>query len=118
MEIPAGRMVGLLGPDGGQLTLLGLLAGARKMQAGTIQVLGGDMADVQHRTAVGPRIAYMPQGLGKNLYAELMASRTWTFSGSCSHGLWLNVGRATGSGSCSSSCHGKRALRSSSRRIS
>jgi ribosome-dependent ATPase len=55
VEIPAGRMVGLLGPDGvGKSTLLGLIAGARKMQAGTIQVFGGDMADVQHRTAVGP----------------------------------------------------------------
>src|SRR5690606_26364396 len=72
VEIPSGRMVGLLGPDGvGKSTLLGLIAGARKIQAGTIEALGGDMADVQHRTAVGPRIAYMPQGLGKNLYAEL-----------------------------------------------
>ena len=89
------------------------------MQAGTIQVLGGDMADVQHRTAVGPRIAYMPQGLGKNLYAELRVFENLDLFGQLFvHGLWLNVGRATGSGSCSSSCHGKRALRSSSRRIS
>jgi len=34
-------------------------------------VLGGDIADVRHRGAVCPRIAYMPQGLGKNLYFEL-----------------------------------------------
>ena len=34
-------------------------------------VLDGDIADVRHRRAVGPRIAYMPQGLGKNLYLEL-----------------------------------------------
>jgi ribosome-dependent ATPase len=81
-EIPAGRMVGLLGPDGaGKSTLLGLIAGARKMQAGTIQVFGGNMADVQHRTAVGPRIAYMPQGLGRNLYAELSVFENLNFFG-------------------------------------
>jgi ribosome-dependent ATPase len=34
-------------------------------------VLGGDMADPAHRRAACPRIAYMPQGLGKNLYPTL-----------------------------------------------
>jgi ribosome-dependent ATPase len=34
-------------------------------------VLGGDIGDVRHRRAVCPQIAYMPQGLGKNLYLEL-----------------------------------------------
>ena len=82
VEIPSGHMVGLLGPDGvGKSTLLGLMAGARKIQAGTIQVLRGDMADVRHRTAVGPRIAYMPQGLGKNLYAELSVFENLDFFG-------------------------------------
>ncbi|SIO60448.1 ribosome-dependent ATPase [Singulisphaera sp. GP187] len=72
IEIPAGRTVGLIGPDGvGKSTLIGLIAGARKIQAGTVRVLGGDMADRQHRDVVCPRIAYMPQGLGKNLYHEL-----------------------------------------------
>ena len=53
LEIPANRMVGLIGPDGvGKSSLLALLAGARKMQEGEIQVLGGDMRDVRHRRAV------------------------------------------------------------------
>ncbi|RUX81681.1 ATP-binding cassette domain-containing protein, partial [Mesorhizobium sp. M2A.F.Ca.ET.040.01.1.1] len=34
-------------------------------------VLGGDMADLGHRQSAYPRIAYMPQGLGKNLYPTL-----------------------------------------------
>src|SRR4030095_12636186 len=51
--------------------LLPLIAGSKKLQQGAITVLGGDIADVGHRRAVGPRIAYMPQGLGKNLYLEL-----------------------------------------------
>ncbi|MGZ3413466.1 MAG: ribosome-associated ATPase/putative transporter RbbA, partial [Isosphaeraceae bacterium] len=44
---------------------------AKKIQQGEVIVLGGDIADVRHRGAVCPRIAYMPQGLGKNLYFEL-----------------------------------------------
>ncbi len=72
VEIPAGRMVGLIGPDGvGKSSLLGIVAGAKKIQDGRVEVLDGDMADVRHREIVCPRIAYMPQGLGKNLYPDL-----------------------------------------------
>jgi len=72
LDIPAGRMIGLIGPDGvGKSSLLALVSGARRIQRGTVEVLGGDMADAKHRDAVCPRIAYMPQGLGKNLYMTL-----------------------------------------------
>jgi ribosome-dependent ATPase len=72
IDIPAGRMVGLIGPDGvGKSTLMGLIAGSKKIQAGSVYVLGGDMTDSSHREGACPRIAYMPQGLGKNLYLEL-----------------------------------------------
>jgi len=72
LEIPAGGMVGLVGPDGvGKSTLLALIAGARRVQQGRVMVLGGDMADARHRNAACPRIAYMPQGLGRNLYPDL-----------------------------------------------
>jgi ribosome-dependent ATPase len=72
LDIPAGIMVGIVGPDGvGKSTLMALVAGSKKMQEGTITVLDGDIASVRHRRDVGPRIAYMPQGLGKNLYLEL-----------------------------------------------
>ncbi|HTL36062.1 MAG TPA: ribosome-associated ATPase/putative transporter RbbA [Kofleriaceae bacterium] len=72
MEIPSGLMVGIIGPDGvGKSTMLALVAGSKKMQDGNINVLGGDMRDRKHRRDVCPRIAYMPQGLGKNLYLEL-----------------------------------------------
>ncbi len=65
-------MVGIIGPDGvGKSTLMALIAGSKKMQEGTVMVLDGDIADARHRRAVCPRIAYMPQGLGKNLYLEL-----------------------------------------------
>jgi len=72
LDIPAGGVVGFIGPDGvGKSSLFSLIAGARAMQAGTIEVLGGDMGSGAHRRRVGPRIAYMPQGLGRNLYPTL-----------------------------------------------
>jgi ribosome-dependent ATPase len=72
IDLPAGCMVGLIGPDGvGKSSLLSLVAGARRIQQGRVEVLGGDMADASFRRAACPRIAYMPQGLGKNLYPTL-----------------------------------------------
>src|SRR6185436_1381193 len=72
LDVPAGIMVGIVGPDGvGKSTLMALVAGSKKLQDGTITVLDGDIASVRHRREVGSRIAYMPQGLGKNLYLEL-----------------------------------------------
>ncbi|MDP4003311.1 ribosome-associated ATPase/putative transporter RbbA [Methylobacterium sp. NEAU K] len=72
LAIPGGRLVGLIGPDGvGKSTLLAILAGARRVQAGRVRVLDGDITDARHRAAVCPQIAYMPQGLGRNLYSSL-----------------------------------------------
>ena len=72
IAIPADCMVGLIGPDGvGKSTLLGIIAGARQNQSGSAMVLDGDISDTRHRASVCPRIAYMPQGLGKNLYPDL-----------------------------------------------
>ncbi|WP_311970380.1 ribosome-associated ATPase/putative transporter RbbA [Pseudomonas baltica] len=80
LDIPAGKMVGLIGPDGvGKSSLLSLLAGARAIQQGQVSVLGGDMRQVAHRNRVCPRIAYMPQGLGKNLYPTLSVEENLQF---------------------------------------
>ncbi|HHU0692285.1 ribosome-associated ATPase/putative transporter RbbA [Citrobacter sp. Marseille-Q3906] len=72
LDIPARCMVGLIGPDGvGKSSLLSLISGARVIERGNVMVLGGDMRDPKHRRDVCPRIAWMPQGLGKNLYHTL-----------------------------------------------
>ena len=72
LQIPGGKMIGLIGPDGvGKSTLLGIVAGVRRMQSGRAQVLGGNIDDARFRNAVAARIAYLPQGLGKNLYPTL-----------------------------------------------
>jgi ribosome-dependent ATPase len=82
LEIPAGRMIGFIGPDGvGKSTTLALISGSRKIQTGTVEVLGGDMADSRHRADVCPRIAYMAQGLGKNLYPTLSCYENVDFFG-------------------------------------
>lgn len=82
IAIPAGCMVGMIGPDGvGKSSLLSLIAGARVVQEGKVLVLGGDIADQRHREKICPRIAYMPQGLGKNLYPTLSVFENADFFG-------------------------------------
>src|SRR5208282_1743761 len=73
---------GLIGPDGvGKSSLLSIIAGARQLQSGRVFVLDGDMTDAAHRAAVCPRIAFMPQGLGKNLYPDLSVRENIQFFG-------------------------------------
>ncbi|MEF7616652.1 ribosome-associated ATPase/putative transporter RbbA [Aquincola sp. MAHUQ-54] len=80
LDVPAGCTVGLIGPDGvGKSSLLSLIAGARAVQQGTVEALGGSMAERRHREAVCPRVAYMPQGLGRNLYPTLSVEENLQF---------------------------------------
>ncbi len=83
LEIAPRKLVGLIGPDGvGKSTMLSLVTGARAMQkSGAIEVLGGDMRSKAHRDKVCPKIAYMPQGLGKNLYFTLTVEENLQFFG-------------------------------------
>jgi len=80
LDVPSGRMVGIIGPDGvGKSTLMALIAGSKQIQQGKVIVLNGDMASARHRRDACPRIAYMPQGLGKNLYFELSVQENVDF---------------------------------------
>ena len=82
LELPAGKMVGLIGPDGvGKSTMLALIAGVRRIQSGDVLALDGDMRDARHRAASAARIAYMPQGLGRNLYPTLSVFENLDFFG-------------------------------------
>src|SRR5215471_21391930 len=82
LEVPARCMVGLIGPDGvGKSTLLGLISGVRRIQEGEVFALDGDMRDAEHRRSSLPRIAYMPQGLGRNLYPTLTVFENLDFFG-------------------------------------
>src|SRR6478735_8710275 len=82
LDIPANRMIGMIGPDGvGKSTLLAMIAGVRIIQSGTVEVLGGNIADAGFRNSVAARIAYLPQGLGKNLYPTLSVVENIDFFG-------------------------------------
>lgn len=82
IELHQGTLAGLIGPDGvGKSSLLSLIAGARVVQDGDVEVFGGDMRDARHRSSISRRIAYMPQGLGKNLYPTLSVVENVDFFG-------------------------------------
>jgi ABC-type multidrug transport system ATPase subunit len=101
LDIPAQCMTGLIGPDGvGKSTLLALVSGVRKIQTGNVTVLDGNMADGAHRRASYGRIAYMPQGLGRNLYPTLSVSATSTSSAACSARAQPSGERASSTSSC------------------
>jgi len=51
------------------------------MQTGSLNVLSGDMRSAAHREKICPRVAYMPQGLGKNLYFTLTVEENLQFFG-------------------------------------
>ena len=74
-EIPAGRLVALVGADGaGKTTLMRVLAGLLKPQAGCVEILGGDVyADVARAQSL---CGYMPQKFG--LYADLSVQENLT----------------------------------------
>ena len=68
MQIQAGQMTALVGPDGaGKTTFLRLIAGLYQPTSGSLEVLGIDVA--KHPQAVQDRISYMPQRFG--LYEDL-----------------------------------------------
>lgn len=72
LSLPAGTTIGLVGPDGvGKSTLLGLIAGVRRIQSGMVTTLGADMRNTRQREGILPQVAFMPQGLGHNLYPTL-----------------------------------------------
>ncbi len=80
LDVPSDCMVGLIGPDGvGKSTLLSIVAGARQIQSGRVLVFGGDITDAKYRDDICARIAYMPQGLGKNLYPDLSVRENMEF---------------------------------------
>lgn len=67
-EIAAGRLTGLVGPDGaGKTTLIRMMAGLLKPDSGTLRVAGLD--PVHQGMALAESVGYMPQRFG--LYEDL-----------------------------------------------
>ncbi len=82
IDIPSRIMVGVIGPDGvGKSTLLGLIAGVKKIQEGEVAVFDKTIANRETLREIRGRIAYMPQGLGRNLYPTLSVFENIDFFG-------------------------------------
>jgi len=82
IDIPARIMVGIIGPDGvGKSTLLALISGVRTIQTGQVAVFDANLAEKKHLKNIRGRIAYMPQGLGRNLYPTLSVFENIDFFG-------------------------------------
>jgi ribosome-dependent ATPase len=82
IDIPARIMIGVIGPDGvGKSTLLALIAGVRTIQQGEVLVFDKNVADQRNLKEIRGRIAYMPQGLGRNLYPTLSVLENIDFFG-------------------------------------
>lgn len=80
LRLSEGITVGLIGPDGvGKSTLLSLIAGVKVLQLGNINVFGQNIADQHSREWLSHQIAFMPQGLGKNLYPTLSINENIEF---------------------------------------
>jgi ribosome-dependent ATPase len=82
IDIPARKMVGVIGPDGvGKSTLLALISGVRTIQTGDVTVFDGDLKSAAQLKSLRARVAYMPQGLGRNLYPTLSVFENIDFFG-------------------------------------
>src|ERR1700722_262247 len=82
IDIPSRIMVGVIGPDGvGKSTLLGLIAGVKVIQSGEVVVFDKTIANKETLRDIRGRIAYMPQGLGRNLYPTLSVFENIDFFG-------------------------------------
>jgi ribosome-dependent ATPase len=82
IDIPARKMVGVIGPDGvGKSTMLALISGVRTIQTGDVTVFDGDLKSTAQLKSLRARVAYMPQGLGRNLYPTLSVFENIDFFG-------------------------------------
>src|SRR5579864_5458155 len=82
IDVPARKMVGVIGPDGvGKSTMLALISGVRTIQSGKVVVFDQNVANRAHLKSIRGRIAYMPQGLGRNLYPTLSVFENIDFFG-------------------------------------
>ena len=80
LEIPSNQITGLIGPDGvGKSTLMSVITGILVVNKGIVETLGKDMAKSKDRREICSQIAYMPQGLGKNLYPTLSVKENLQF---------------------------------------
>jgi len=59
IEVPARKMIGVIGPDGvGKSTMLALISGVRAVQSGKVSVFDGDVTERSHLKGLARRQAF------------------------------------------------------------
>ncbi len=80
LTIRKGEIYGLIGPDGsGKSSLMKAVAGVLSYEGGAVEVLGTLVDSEQAAERVKPRLGFLPQGLGLNLYPELSVEENIDF---------------------------------------
>ena len=80
LTIRKGEIYGLIGPDGsGKSSLMKAVAGVLTYDAGAVEVFGTVVDSERSAERIKPRIGFMPQGLGLNLYPELSVEENIDF---------------------------------------
>src|SRR5687767_11831314 len=76
LEVPGGRMFGLIGPDGaGKTTAIRVLCGLLRADSGTVRVLGHD--PVREHRAISESVGYLSQRF--SLYGDLSIDENIAF---------------------------------------
>ncbi len=87
LSVKEGELGVVVGPDGsGKSTLLKIIAGVLEFDDGKVHVLGADFRKYREVERVRGRIAFMPEGLGHNLYHSLSVEENLNFFAEL-HGL-------------------------------
>lgn len=80
LTIKKGEIYGLIGPDGaGKSSLMKAIAGVLSYEGGRVEVFGVTVDSERAAEAVKPRLGFLPQGLGLNLYPELTVEENIDF---------------------------------------
>ena len=80
LSIMPGEIYGLIGPDGaGKSSLMKAVAGVLSYEGGVVSVFGTPVVSEKTAEIIKPRIGFMPQGLGLNLYPELSVGENIRF---------------------------------------
>lgn len=80
LTVRRGELHGLIGPDGsGKSSLMKALAGVLSYEAGSVEVFGITVDSEKAAEHIKPRLGFMPQGLGLNLYPELSVEENIDF---------------------------------------
>lgn len=80
LTIKKGEIYGLIGADGaGKSSLMKAIAGVLTYDGGTVEVFGTQVDSERAAERVKPRISFLPQGLGLNLYPDLSVEENIDF---------------------------------------